>query len=79
VLQNLRNVLLISDDADWKYWIISPDSNGCLGLQSKRHTASISVGDEEYSYYSDNGVKEDWADNVRFTPGSFLKVMRRIV
>lgn len=79
VLQNLRNVLLISDDEDWKYWMISPDSNGCLGLQSKRHTASISIGDEKYSYYSENGAKEDWADNVNFTPSSFLRVMRRIV
>ena len=79
VLQNLRNVLLISDDEDWKYWMISPDPNGCLGLQSKRHTASISIGDKEYSYYSEKGAKEDWADNVKFTPSSFLQVMRRIV
>ena len=79
VLRNLRDVLLISDNDDWENWMISPAPDGTLSLQSKCHTSSISVGDKEFSYYSAVGDMEDWADNVTFTPYSFLEVMRRIV
>lgn len=79
VLENLRSVLLISDNDDWKAWVISPAPNGTLALQSKLHTASISVGDKEFSYYSMSNGGEDWEDCVMFTPSSFLNVMRRIV
>ena len=79
VLRNLRDVLLISDNDDWENWMISPAPDGTLSLQSKCHTSSISVGDKEFSYYSAAGDMEDWADNVTFTPYSFLEVMRKIV
>jgi hypothetical protein len=78
-LRNLRRVLLISDNDDWKFWMISPAPNGSLGLQSKLHTASISVGDSEFSFYSENSEGEDWDDNIKFTPSGFLEIMRRIV
>ena len=79
VIDNLRSVLLIADDEDWKYWMISPAPNGSLSLQSKRHNAFISVGDKEFSYYSstDNGEVGD--SHLEFTPSSFLSLMRRIV
>jgi hypothetical protein len=79
VLRNLRDVLLISDNEDWENWMISPAPDGTLALQSKCHTSSISVGDKEFSYYSAKGDMEDWADDVIFTPNSFLEVMRKIV
>ena len=79
VLRNLRDVLLISDNDDWENWMISPAPVGTIGLQSKLHTSSISVGDREFSYYSAKGDLEDWGDNVTFTPYSFLEVMRKIV
>jgi hypothetical protein len=79
VVSNLRQVLLISDDKDWENWMISPAPNGTLGLQSKLNAASISMGDEEYSYYSCRDGREDWGDFVPFSPSGFLEVMRRIV
>ena len=79
VIDNLRDVLLISDDDDWKYWMISPAPNGTLGLQSKSHIASISIGDEEFSFYSSKNDVEDWDDHVKFTPEMLLETMRRIV
>ena len=51
-INNLRQVLLISDNKDWENWMIAPASNGTVGLQSKLSIASISMGDKEYSYYS---------------------------
>lgn len=79
VIDHLRDVLLISDNEDWKYRMISPAPNGSLSLQSKRHIASISVGDMEYSYYSSTGDAEEGESHLKFTPDSFLNVMRRIV
>ncbi len=78
VLDNLRKVLLISDNDDWKYWMISPAPNGSLSLQSKRHTASISVGDEDYSYYSSKENIEEGESHLKFTPNGLLNIMRRI-
>ena len=78
VLRNIKEVLLISDNADWKYWMISPDTNGALGLQSKNGKASISVGDKEYSYYCITENGEEGQSHVLFTPESLLSVMRRI-
>ena len=63
----------------WMLTMISPAPNGSLGLQSKLHTASISVGDSEFSFYSENSEGEDWDDNIKFTPSGFLEIMRRIV
>ena len=78
VIQNLRDVLLISDNADWEYWMISPDTNGALGLQSKRGVASISVGDREFSYYSETKNGEEGKSHVMFTPERLLSIMRKI-
>lgn len=78
VIRNLRDVLLISDNEDWEYWMISPAPNGSLGLQSKKHSASISVGDKVFSFYSETENGEDWDDNVMFVPSVFLDIMRRI-
>ena len=79
VIGNVRKVLMISDNDDWENWMISPAPDGTLALQSKCHTSSISVGDKDFSYYSSTGDKEDWGDNVTFTPNSFLEIMRKIV
>ena len=79
VLENLREVLLISDNEDWQYWMISPAPNGTIGLQSKLHMASVSVGDKEFSFYGCRDSVEDWGDHVIFSPSGLLEVMRRIV
>lgn len=79
VLRNVKDVLLISDNADWEYWMISPDTNGALGLQSKSGKASISVGDKEFSYYCLTANGEEGKSHVAFSPESMLSIMRRIV
>lgn len=79
VIRNLRDVLLISDNEDWENWMISPAPNGSLGLQSKKHSASISVGDKVFSFYNETENGEDWGDNIMFVPSVFLDIMRRIV
>ena len=78
VINNLKRVLLISDNDDWKDWMIGPDTNATLGLQSANTDACISIGTEEFSYYADINGKEYHASHVKFTPKSFLDVMRTI-
>ncbi len=78
VLQNIRAVLLLSDDADWQHWMISPDVNGTLMLQSDRHIASLSLGDTEYSYLSRKDGSREGRSHISFDAESFLNIMRKI-
>ena len=78
VIRNLKNVLLISDDEDWADWMISPDGNATIMLQSKKRRASISIGADEFSYYLHTGVKRSGENHVIFAPSLFLSVMRKL-
>lgn len=78
VLSNMKKVLAISDDDDWKEWMIGPNTNATLGLQSKSTMACISIGASDYSYYAEIGGKEYSANHLKFTPESFLSTMRTI-
>ena len=78
VLRNLKQVLLISDNADWTEWTISPDANATVGLQSKTTQALMSLGVKEFSYYSDKGGQERGESHINFSPEVFLDVMRQI-
>lgn len=78
VLNNVKSVLSISDDEDWKDWLIGPDSNATLGLQSKATRAAISIGKEEYSYYARINGKRYGESHVNFSPEAFLETMRQL-
>lgn len=78
VLNNIKSVLSISDDEDWKEWMIGPDSNATLGLQSKTTKAAMSIGIDEYSYYARINGKRYGESHVKFTPEAFLETMRLI-
>lgn len=78
VLKNLKQVLLISDNADWTEWTISPDVNATVGLQSKTSQALMSLGIKEFSYYSDKDGQERGESHIDFSPETFLNVMRQI-
>ncbi len=79
VLENLREVLLISDDVDWEKWMISPAPNGTLTLQSKQNMSAISIGDKEFSFYSCTDKGEEGNSHQPFKPSAVLNIMRRIV
>ena len=78
VLNNMKNVLLISKDEDLKNWMIGPDTNATVGLQSKVTDACISVGTKEYSYYAEINGKEFYGNHIAFTPFALLETMRNI-
>ncbi len=77
-VDNIKRVLMISDDADWDGWMIGPETNATLGLQSKKTKACISVGTQEYSYYAVIDGLELHGNHLTFTPNSFLDLIRTI-
>ena len=79
VIENLKNTIKISRDDDWESWMISPETNGALCLQSKRHSASISIGSSEFSYYSFTPESEIGESHIPFTIKQLLNIMRKIV
>ena len=78
VIRNLKAVLLVSDDSDWDGWLIGPDSNATLCLQSKQTNACMSIGAKEYSYYARVNGKRYGESHVAFTPEAFLSTLREI-
>ena len=78
VLDNIKHVLMISQNSDWEHWMIAPDTNATLCLESETTDAVISLGAHEYSYYARiNGVR--YGDShIDFTPESFLELMQKI-
>lgn len=77
VIRNIKSTLMISDNADWQNWAISPDGNATLGLQSKKQKALISIGALEFSYFAMIGGKKYGESHVPFTPESLLSILRR--
>lgn len=78
VINNVKSVLAISEDEDWEEWMIGPDGNATLGLQSKTTRAVISVGANEFSYFAKiNGIRLG-ESHVVFTPEALLNIMRKI-
>ena len=78
VIRNIKNVLIISDDEDWQHWMISPDVNGTLMLQSDTHIASISIGEKEFSYLSKKDGCHKGQSHIPFDAETILNIMRSI-
>ena len=78
VIGNLKRVLLVSDDDDWKNWLVGAEPNATLALQSKTNRVSISLGNDEFSYYAVINGKRLGESHVDFEPNRFLNVMRQL-
>lgn len=78
VLDNVKAVLLISDNDDWKEWLIAPDSNATLCLEAKSSGASISIGAKEFSYFARIDGERYGESHVSFTPQVLLSIMRKL-
>ncbi|MCR5455313.1 MAG: hypothetical protein K6F33_10035 [Bacteroidales bacterium] len=78
VLDNIRNVLMFSDDNDWRIWTISPDVNGTLILQSDDALSAISLGCDEFSYLSRHNGTRIGKSHIKFSVDTFLNIMRTL-
>ena len=77
VLNNVRSVLLISNDEDWQNWMISPDVNATICLYSPRTKASISLGAKDYSYFARVNGERFGESHVTYSPMDILQLMRK--
>ena len=77
-LQNIQRLIKAGVGSDFKGWMLFPDDNGTLLLQSADGTASISIGSSSYSYVYIKDGKVNTGESVRFTPSAVLKTLRMI-
>ena len=74
VVKNVKQLLEQCEEADLREWVIFPDINGTILLENKSGDASISIGNTEFSYVSNNGN----GANVKIKNDSLLKTIRKI-
>ncbi len=77
-VRNMQRLILAGVSADFKDWVLFPDDNGTILMQSKDGTASISIGNNSYSYVYTKGGKVSAKENMRFSTSSALKLIREI-
>ena len=78
VVSNIRAVVLSSKDADWSDWTISPNVNGTLFLQSTKYVSSLSLGENEYSFYTKKDGQRKGQSHIPFSVSGFLSTMRTL-
>ena len=78
VLNNIKSILMISQNSDWEHWMIAPDTNATIDLESETTDAVISLGAYEYSYLAKVNGERFGESHVDFKPESFLELMRKI-
>ncbi len=78
VIVNMQNVLKKGHDNDFADWVLFPDDNGTLLLQSQSKNASISLGNNLFSYVCQKGNDIIAGENVRFSVSSFLNALKSI-
>lgn len=75
VIQNVEQLIEQSDDNDLKKWVLFPDINGTILLESKSGDASISIGNKEFSFAGSHLQ----GNNKKLSTASLLSVMRQII
>ena len=75
---NVQKLLKLGVSADFVDWVVFPDEAGTLLLQSRDGKASISIGNNYYSYVFEKNGKIESGDRVRFSPTSVLHILRQI-
>lgn len=77
-VKNVQRLIKAGISSDFKDWVLFPDDNGTLLMQSKDGNASISIGNNSYSYVcvKEGAVKA--SESTKFTPTSVLKTIRTV-
>ena len=73
-IRNVKQLIERADDSDLEKWVIFPDVNGTILLESKSGDAVISIGNHDFSYSG----KNQRGSHERLTTASLLNVMRQI-
>lgn len=78
VLNNIKQILMFSRNSDWEHWMMAPDVNATVGLQSDRTGAVVSIGAYEFSYYARIDGMRYGESHVDFDPEVLLGLMRKL-
>jgi hypothetical protein len=78
-LQNMQRLIKAGVSEDFQQWVLFPDDNGTILMQSKDGKASISIGNNSYSFVCNKDGKVDAGQNVKFSTASALKTLRSLV
>ena len=77
-LLNMQRLIKAGESKDFKQWVLFPDDNGTILMQSKDGKASISIGNNSYSFVSTKDGKVNAGQNVKFSAVSALKILRAL-
>ena len=77
-IANMQKVLKKCNDNDFEGWVLFPDDNGCLLLQTQNKNASISLGNNLFSFVYQKGGNIISGENIRFSVLSFLNALKSI-
>ena len=77
-VQNMQRLIKAGTSEDFKDWVLFPDDNGTLLMQSKDGMASISIGNSSFSFVYTKGDKVNAGENIRFSALKVLKTLRDI-
>jgi hypothetical protein len=77
-LQNMQRLIKAGESEDFQQWVLFPDDNGTILMQSKDGKASISIGNNSYSFVCTKEGKVDAGQNVKFSAASALKTLRAL-
>ena len=66
------------ESKDFQQWVLFPDDNGTILMQSKDGKASISIGNNSYSFVCTKDGKVDAGQDVKFSAASALKTLRAL-
>ena len=78
VVQNVQRVIKAGISSDFQNWVLFPDDNGTLLMQSKDGMASISIGNNSYSFVCTQDGKIKAGESVKFSPMAVLNTIRTI-
>ena len=77
-IANMQNILQKGVETDFCGWVLFPDDNGTLLLQLQNKNASISLGNNYFSYVFQNDKRFVSGENIKFSVSSFLNVIKKI-
>ena len=77
-LQNMQRLIKAGESTDFRQWVLFPDDNGTILMQSKDGKASISIGNNSYSFVCTKEGKFNAGQDVKFSTASALKTLRAI-
>ena len=75
-VQNMQRLIKAGFSSDFQDWVLFPDDNGTLLMQSTDGNANISIGNNYYSFVFTKNGKTNVGEAVRFSPSAVLTTMR---